>query len=237
MRLEKKQKVNSVISDSAGCLSVFGILSIIEECITELLGSMELDDISVREKYNAVWVFVKTRFKRVKSIPWNASYTAECRITKVRNSAVMLDVYIRDESDETAVFGRTEICALDIATGRILKVSSLGMDKDDGEDALCDIKYTRFRCDTMETADEVRVKYSNVDFAMHTNNKEYVRFILDTYSVDDLISRPVQEMEIMYKEQSYEGDILTVKKGSDNGRDVFEIMCGDRTVIKSEIIR
>ena len=89
----------------------------------------------------------------------------------------------------------------------------------------------------METADEVRVKYSNVDFAMHTNNKEYVRFILDTYSVDDLISRPVREMEIMYKEQSYEGDILTVKKGSDNGRDVFEIMCGDRTVIKSEIIR
>lgn len=237
MRLEKKQKVNSVMSDSAGFLSVYGIFSIIEECITELLGSMELDDISVRDKYNAVWVFVKTRFKRIKNISWNASYTAECRITKIRNSAVMLDVYIRDETDETAVFGRTEICALDIDTGRFLKVSSLGMDKEDAEEALCDIRYTRFGCDSMDTVDEVRVKYSNVDFALHTNNKEYVRFILDTYTVDDLISRPVLEMEIMYKEQSYEGDILTVKRGRDEERDVFEIVCGDKTVIKSEIIR
>ncbi len=102
---------------------------------------------------------------------------------------------------------------------------------------LADISFTRFVTTDLPETERVKVRYAGIDFAGHTNNKEYIRFMLDTYSVRELETRPIREMEVVYLSQSYENDILTVRKGSFQNKDIILIQKEDKTIVKSEIVR
>ena len=83
----------------------------------------------------------------------------------------------------------------------------------------------------------MKIKYTNIDFAGHTNNKEYIRFMLNTYSVRELEERPIKEMDIVYVNHPYENDILTVQKESGKDRDIIAIQKDGNYIVKSEIVR
>ena len=59
MKLIKHQKVSSAITDSMANLSVIGMFQITEEAVTELTGELNIDGITAKREYNAVWVFTK----------------------------------------------------------------------------------------------------------------------------------------------------------------------------------
>ena len=82
----------------------------------------------------------------------------------------------------------------------------------------------------------MQVKYASIDYAGHANNKEYIRFMLDTYSVAELKERPIKEMEVIYSGQSYEGDVLSVCRKSGSS-DIAAIKKNDEYIVKCEIIR
>lgn len=62
---------------------------------------------------------------------------------------------------------------------------------------------------------QVKINYTNIDFAGHTNNKEYIRFALNTFSIQELTMCPIEELDIVYVNQTYENDDLTILKSSD----------------------
>ena len=43
-------------------------------------------------------------------------------------------------------------------------------------------------------------------------------------------------MEVIYVNQSYENDVLTIRKGSFGTKDIVVLQCGDKVVDKSEIL-
>ena len=94
-----------------------------------------------------------------------------------------------------------------------------------------DLNFTRFAKIDYEKVDEVKVKYSNIDFLKHTNNKEYIRFILDTYKVDELLLKPVKEIEIAYMNQSHGGDILTISKAIADGVELFSVNNDEQVIV------
>jgi len=61
MKLIKHQKVSSAITDSMAILSVIGIFQIVEEAVTELMGELNIDGITAKRGYNAVWVYTKNK--------------------------------------------------------------------------------------------------------------------------------------------------------------------------------
>lgn len=237
MKLIKKQKVSASITDSLANLSVIGIFQTVEDAVTELLGELNADNITMKEEYNAAWVFAKNRVKILENIAWNEEFHVICFISSTTRATVNVDTAIKNKSEKLCVYSRAELCALDLQSGRIRKIPVPGFD--DGmitEKPETDIVFTRFHKGELPENGHVQVKYTNIDFSRHTNNIEYIRFMLDTYTVRELESRAIKEMEVSYTGQSFENDVLTIRRGSFEKKDVFMLQKEDKAVVRSEII-
>ncbi|MDO5123381.1 MAG: thioesterase [Eubacteriales bacterium] len=238
MKLIKHEKVNSCMTDPLANLSVIGCFQIAEETVTELMGKLKIDGITVKKAYNAVWVFVKSKLKVLSNIAWNEQYTVVGFISKITRVSIDIDVEIKNKSDELCAYLRVELCALDLQSGKIRRVSTVGVDDSiQAETPETNLSFSKFDAENLPEAAQVKIKYTNIDFAGHTNNKEYIRFILNTYSVRELEERPIKEMDIVYINQTYENDVLTVQKNSGKDRDIVAIKKDGNHVVKSEIFR
>lgn len=238
MKLIKHEKVNSSMTDPLANLSVIACFQIAEEAVTELMGSLKIDGITVKKAYNAVWVFAKSKLKVLNSIAWNEQYTVVCFVSRIIHASIDIDVEIKNESDELCAYLRVELCALDLQSGKIRRVSTVGVD--DGIPTAppeTDLSFSKINAANLPETAQVKIKYTNIDFAGHTNNKEYIRFMLNSYSVRELEERPIKEMDVIYVNQTYENDILSVQKGSDKDRDIIAIQKDGKDIVKSVIVR
>lgn len=238
MKLTKHQKVGSSITDATGHLSVLGIFQIAEEAATELMGELSLDSVTTRKAYNAVWVFTKSKVEIHQSIDWNEAYTVVCFLSEHTHASVSIDVGIKNKSDELCAYSRIEMFALDLQSGRLRRLSTVGMaDSLETEAPLADLSFTRFDAENLPEVDHVKVQYTNIDLVRHTNNKEYIRWFLNTYSVQELETNPIRTMEVVYMNQSFEHDVLTIRKGSFQGTELLAVQKEGKLIAKCAIVR
>lgn len=238
MKLIKHDKVRAAMTDPSVNLSVIGFFQISEETVTELMGELKVDGVTAQREYNAIWVITKCKLKVFDSIAWNEEYSVTGFISKISRATLNIDVEIRNKAEELCGCLKTEICALDLDTGKIRKTSTVGIDESFTEETPeVEMAFSKFDTDDLSEVDRVQIKYASIDYAGHANNKEYIRFMLDTYTVAELEAHPIKEMEVIYSGQSYEGDILSVcKKCGDDG-DIVAIQKNGEYIVKSEIIR
>ena len=238
MIYNKKQLVSISMVGTNGNLSMVGSFQIIQDAITELMGALKIDGGTIRDKYNAIWVFTKTRTKFVKKIGWNKELSITSYISFISNAKIHVNVIIKDVAGGIILFSKTEMCPLDIESQRIRKTSSVGVEESMLEvvDTPIEIAFTRFTENNLPIVDNVKIKSTNIDFAHHTNNSEYVRLVMDTYSVEELENKSMKEFEIIYANQSFEKDVLDIKKSSFDSKDLVVIEKNGQPVVKCEII-
>lgn len=237
MRLENDLKVSSSLTDSTANLSAIGVFQALEDVVTELMGKLEIDVLTVRRKYNATWLFVKNKVKLFKDVAWGDNAKVIGFISAITRATMCLDIAFKNSAGELCAYARLKICVIDLETGRIRKISSVGVDDTlTVEQPLIDMEFGRAENVPLEEVDRVRVQYTNIDFSKHTNNKEYVRFILNTYSMRDMESRRIKEIEVRYLNQSFENDVLAVRKGSQDNKDFFSVEKDGKPIFKCEIV-
>lgn len=237
MKLIKKQRVTASISDAQANLSVLGVFQIVQDAVTEMMGRLKIDGVTAKKEYNAVWVFSRNRTKLFKTIPWdNDESTVTAFVSVITRATICVDVSLKDHNGEMIAYSRIEMCPLDLSTMRIRRVDTTGVtDQITTEQAEIEMPFTKLDCSPTELADEVRVRSTNIDMSQHTNNVEYIRFILNTYSVKQLKDRCVREMEIRYVNQSYENDVLSIYKQSEQDKDLFLLTCDGKNTVKCEV--
>lgn len=238
MKLIKHEKVSSCMTDPLANLSVIGCFQIAEETVTELMGKLKIDGITVKKAYNAVWVFAKSKLKVIRNIAWNEQYTVVGFISKVTRVSIDIDVEIKSKTDELCAYLRVELCALDLQSGKIRRVSTVGVDDSiQAETPETDLSFSKFDAENLPEVAQAKIKYTNIDFEGHTNNKEYIRFALNTFSVQELTMCPIEELDIVYVNQTYENDYLTILKSSDREGATVAIRKYDKLIAKCKIVR
>ncbi len=60
---------------------------------------------------------------------------------------------------------------------------------------------------------------------------------MNTYSVQELETKPIRTMEVVYINQSFEHDILTIRKGSVQGKELLAVQKEDNLIAKCAIVR
>lgn len=236
MKLIKKQNLSASMVASNESLSVMGAFQIIQDAVTECMGELKIDGITVKREYNAFWVFVKTRAKFFKKLGWGDEYTVCAFLSSMSLAKLYVDVEVRDKSDDRVFYARVELCVLDIATQRIKKVASVGVNESMLAPATAEITFGKFDETELSLIEQVKVRSTNIDHSHHTNNLEYLRFIMNTYSVAEIEAKTVKEMEINYVSQSYENDVLNVLKAHSDGLDYIVLQKDGKPVIKCEIV-
>lgn len=237
MKLIKKQTLGASMSGSDGCLSAVGAFQIIEDAITEFMGDLKIDGITVMREYNAFWVFTKTHIKFLKKLAWNEEYTVTAFISSMSLARMYEDVKVSDTNGEVVLYARVELCALDMTAQKILKITTVGVEQSMLSDEVTeDIAFGKFPVLELPLVEQVQVRSTNIDRFQHTNNVEYIRFIFNTYSVHELESRTVKDIEIIYCGQSHESDVLDILKASDSDKDLIVLQADGKPITKCEIV-
>ena len=238
MIYKKQQIVGSTQVGADAKLSVMGLFGVVETAITEFMGTLKIDGVTLRRKYNAFWVFTKNRIKIFNSLDWGETFNAESFISSISSAKMVVDTAIKTLKGEIVAYSSCEMCVLDIAKGRIRRTSTVGIDENFVvEQAQMPVDFTKIDDVNLPIVETVTVRSTNIDFCQHCNNVEYLRFLLNTYSVEQLVSRPIREIQVCYVNQSYEGNTLTVHKQSTDNCDTLSINKDDCTIIKCEIIK
>ncbi len=233
----KKQKVSASMAGSDECLSILGTFQVVEDAITDLMGELKIDGVTAKEKYNAFWVFTKNRVKIFKKLKWNEEFVIFCFISFKSLVKMNVDVVAKSIKDEIVFYSRVEECALDISTQRIRKLNTVGVNETMlAETPLIDIQFCKFDYENLPIVEQVKVRSTNIDMSHHTNNLEYLRFVLNTFSVKELETKLIKEMEVIYANQSFENDMLDVHKLELQNKDVIVLQKQDKPIVKCEVL-
>ena len=238
MKLRKHAVIPASICDPNVKLSVKGAFDLVQDYLTEMMGALRIDGVTLREQYGCVWVFTRNRMVIDRGLNWNESYTAESFISSAKGAKMTVDTVLRGADGRIAVYSRIEMCAIELASQRIRRVSDVGVVPAMlGEVPEREIKFSRLQHGQLTDIATQKVKSGDIDFVQHTNNVSYVRFLMNTYTVRELREHPVREIEIRYVGQTHEGDTLTIRKACLDGRELFSIVHGDDVAVECEIIR
>ena len=123
MKLIKNQIAGASATDSLANLSVSGIFQTVEDAVTELLGRLKADNVTMKNMDNAIWVFVKNRIRILKNIAWNEEFHTICFISSITRATVDIDIAIKNRLEELCVYSRVELCALDLQSGRMKRIT------------------------------------------------------------------------------------------------------------------
>ncbi|MDE7164534.1 MAG: hypothetical protein K2O04_03835 [Clostridiales bacterium] len=237
MKHIKHQRVSSSISDADTNLSVIGIFQTVQDAVTELLDKLQMGNPTMRKQYNAVWLFTRNRAKLFNSIHWGEEFTVTAFVSSITHATLSVDVSVKNADGVLCAYSRVETCALGLSAMRILRLQTIdAITTVIIEKPETDIIFAKFDCSPTKQVDTVRVGSTNIDMSQHTNNVEYVRFILNNYTIKELYDRPIREIEIRYLNQSYENDILTVYKQCEQNKDLFLLTNGDKDIVKCEVL-
>lgn len=232
----KQQIVGSTQVGANAKLSVLGLFGVVESAITEGMGVLKIDGLTLRREYNAFWVFTKNRIKILKNLEWGETFSVESFISDVSSAKLVIDTALKDGKGEIVAYSACEMCALDVATGRIRRTSTVGVTENIvAEASQMTVQFEKIDDTDLPLTETVTVRSTNIDFSQHCNNVEYLRFLLNTYAVSEQVNKPIREIEVCYVNQSYEGDALTVHKQSGENHDTLAIKKDGKTVIKCAI--
>ncbi len=230
----KKDIVTGSMCDAASRLSLLSIFQLVEDAVTDHMGDLRLDGLTAMREYGAMWVFVKNVIRVFQRPEWHAPIEVRSFISSHTAAKLMADTEILRSDDHSPVaHSRLELCALDTESGSIRKASAVGIGADTPcGAALPGLKFSRFPKCEKEAADTVRVRAASIDYCSHTNNVEYIRFILNTFSFDELVRRDVEQMEVHYGRQTFEGDVLSVGRYRGDKEDLFSVSSDEGVAVE-----
>lgn len=204
-----RQTIGAGACDPSGRLSLVGALTLIEDVVTATMAKLELDGFTVRRKYGAIMVFSKNHLKFLQDINWQDKVVVSCYFTMQSAARMNADICVK-KGGKIALYARTEICAVDVTTGRIRRMDSVGVD---GRVKLVKAQYD-LPWNAMDGEGELKetatVRTGNIDYAGHTNNVEYIRMLLDTFTLEEWRGMAPKELQVAYLNQSFLGDQLAI---------------------------
>lgn len=224
MIYEKNSYISGNMCDSKLNLSVLAADGIVENAVTELMGDLGIDGVVAMEKYKAMWLIVKNNIRFVRRPVWREEFTVRCYISKHTAVKLFIDTIIEGTNDELLVKARTELAAIDLEGGRIRKADTVGFTEDMAHPIETEgLEFSRFPKTEAETIETHTVRSTSLDYCYHTNNIEYVRFMLDTYDSEFFKTHDPVGLEIHYMNQSFEKEVLDIEKLPTDDGDLFRI--------------
>ena len=233
----KHTYVSGSMCDGKLKLSPIAADEIVENAVTELMGDLGIDGIVAKAKYNAMWLIVKNNIRFLRRPVWREAFSVSCYISKHSSVKLNIDTFAAAENGEHLIEARTELCAIALDTGRVRKAESVGFTADMAEDSPFEgLSFTRFPKGEYLPVESVTVRSTSLDYCWHTNNIEYVKFVLNDYDADFFKTHEPAALEVHYANQSFEGEQLDIEKLSVDENDYYHIRRGSDEIASCRLV-
>lgn len=237
MIYERQSYVTSNMCDSKLKLSILAADGIVENAVTELMGDLNIDGIVAMEKYDAMWLIVKNNIRFIRRPGWREAFNIRSYISGHTTIKMDIDTLVETVGGELLLKARTELAAIDLKSGRIRKAETVGFSSEMEHPIKTEcLEFSRFQVKSANIADTITVNSTSLDYCYHTNNIEYVRFVLNTYDSDYFKKHEPDQLEIHYISQSFENDKLNIEKTFSEEGDLFSIVKDGKQVTACKIV-
>ncbi len=220
--LVKEYTVPISACDNKGQISIAGIFDLFMDMATEHGASINLGMDDLAQK-GCFWVAAKSRVQFACRPKMLQSVTVSSWPEKPGN--IRYNRYYTIASGENVIVkGKTEWTILDIESMRPKKSSEVypqGLEH--LEEVVCPEPFRRI--DTDFTDSEELLKYTvtsrDIDVSQHMNNVAYIRAVLSAFTCKEIEEMNISELEIAYRVQCYEGEVLSIRKRmAENGVEI-----------------
>lgn len=201
---------------------------------------LDIDDFSLLEKDNALWVVSKTKVK-INELPrWNDEISV--RTWPMGAEGVRCNrCYQVIKDGKVMINGITEWVIIDATTRMLRKVetTSYPNDIDWITEKSVEERFRRFKDDFTDEDFVYKrlVRSGDIDVTHHTNNVTYITMLLDTFSVKELESKQWEDIEVSYLNESLEGENLLIYKKEKEDGYYFSIKKEDGKVVLMAFFR
>lgn len=198
---------------------------------------MGLDHVSMQKNNNAFWVVTKMKVILKSPIKTNDSIKVTTWTHELGTIRAIRDCVIKSGNTVKAKFV-AEWCCLDWDTRKIRRMSSifypeLEMEKTDN--VVTEFSNLKVEVDSSNYAYSKVVRSTDIDVNNHTNNLKYNFIALNAFAVNEIKSINIQEYEIYFVNESYEGDKIDIFKKKVKNYYYIEGRVGDKIIFRSVI--
>lgn len=235
---EQKRNITSAFIDSSVRLGIAQSVLLIQDNLTECFNMLGCDGIVYREKYNAFWVFTKTRVKFFHRPDWRTQVTAKTFPVSNEGLRTNVNTIITDKEGKTLLVSNQEACVLDMEKHRPLRIKTpLPYPTENFPERVMNEPFEKFPdvCANGDFVYEHIVRSTQIDMSHHLNNIEYIKLALNIFSDDFLQTHEVATMEVHYTGESREGQTLQIFKHEENGATFVAIRESERIVFEMKI--
>lgn len=236
--LRQRLKIPSTQIDQNCEVGLLPALSIMQDNMCEYFRLLGADGFSMIPVCNCFFVITKTKLKFIRNPLWLESVKLVTDMCKLSNIRVNLINNILDLNANPCVVGMQEMCAIDVTDRRLRKIEATLLPKE------IDLVENEYNIDfskldgvfkDSDLVDTIQIGLNNLDFYKHTNNLEYVKFMINTFTLKEFESLKIDEFEIHYLIESRYGDILKIyRKEIENGFE-FLIKSEDKVITKAKL--
>lgn len=231
------RKISSAFIDSTVKMGIAQSVLMVQDNLTECFNMLSCDGIIFREKFNAFWVFTKTRLRFFRRPDWREEIEAQTFPVSNSGFKTHVNTVLKDKNGNNLVLANQEACVLDFEKHRPLRLTELPYPKENFPQSVMDEPFEKLDANFSESdfVYEQIIRSQHIDMSHHMNNIEYIKLALNVFSDDFLESHDAKVLEVHYTGESKEGQTLRVFKKEENGRNIIKITESERNVFEMMI--
>ena len=216
--------------DNTGKLSIYHIFTVFMDMATEHAEQLKLSSSDLGE--NLFWITVRTKAQIIERPSMSQKVTLSTWPEKPSRVRANRHYLISDENG-ALIKGKSEWTVVDTSSGKLQRVGEVYPEGFDFcEELAIEENFSRVSDDfsEAETLSTYTIRSTDIDLVQHMNNAQYIRVLMGVFTKEELEEKPVKEIEIAYKAQSYEGETLTIKCRKDETYVDYGMVKSDGTV-------
>ncbi len=232
----QERSISSAYIDSGLKLGIAQAVLLVQDNLTECFNRMNCDGIYYRQ-LGYFWVFTKSKLKFYERPAWRE--VIETSTFVVSNSGVRTNVnsIFRNKNGQVLLTANQEACVLDVEKHRPVLLSKVPYPQDGFPEKVFTEDFEKFDvkdADYEEIYEQV-IRSTNIDMSHHLNNIEYIKFALNVFPEEFLLSHEVTDLEVHYTGESKEGQTLKILKADKENASYIKIKESGRFVFEMKI--
>jgi acyl-ACP thioesterase len=233
-------KVLSTQTDHTTSVGVMQAVSLMQDNMCEYFKNLHCDGPSLIPDYNSFFVLCKTKLRMVEQPKWLQKIKLKTGLLSLSKLRINVCHNFEDLNGNLMIEGLQELCPIYFDTRRVREIASVPYptDAEPNLDYVNQIKFEKFNeeLDNEYLVDKIKINTNNIDFYGHTNNIEYVKFLISVIPSTEFYKMKIKEFEIHYIRETRERDVIDVFCKKSNGDYYYVMKNGDVVVCKARLL-
>lgn len=218
-------KVLSSQTDMNCEMGLMQTLSIVQDNMCDYFKDLKCDGPHLIPECGCFYVLTKTKIHMDECAKWGDVFNISTGLHDLSKIAVTVSSNLKNNNDKIFAKCYQELCAMDVSSRRLRMVGTTPFPTDLEMTGNRDKVFEKFNIEYGESdlIDSIKIKSTNIDIYHHTNNVEYVRFMLATLDKEFFMQNKITDFEIHYSAESKYGDVLRIFKKEIGDEIFFEL--------------